>query len=119
MRHTLTTLLILSTIAVSGCATGSAGTPSCTPCPSHAISAPAPSGAAFDPGDGQFDVVQLYRDAKAAIKAGRNEEALSRLLWAFDDGPIVKEASVGVIAMDVPALLVSLGKDYPPALRAI
>ena len=117
MKSALTIFVALAALTMlEGCARDAvpAGGPSCPP-----ATPPATSAVPFDPGDGQFDVVELLRDAKAAIRADHGEEALSRLLWAFDYGPIVKESSIGVVGTDVPPLLASLGASYPPALVAL
>lgn len=68
---------------------------------------------------GPLDVVSLVEQARRDISAGRHELATRKLLWAFDFGPGIDSASIGVVATAVTSQLASLGQTYPPARREL
>lgn len=57
--------------------------------------------------------------AQVLMESGRNEESLADLLWLYDDGMKSRPEFTGVRASYLPAVLVVLGRRYPPAMAAV
>ena len=65
------------------------------------------------------DPMKRQSFAKELASAGRYEEALAEYLWCYDHGVEASPAYAGVRGSFLLGDIQRLGKDYPPALRAL
>ena len=85
-----------------------------TPCGAAGALASSASAAAFT----RAQIVQHHDKAKALAKAGQYAEALKEYLWCYDTG-MTGLNYVGLRTESLPRELAELGRNYPPALRAL
>jgi len=65
------------------------------------------------------DPMKRQSFAKELADAGKYEEALAEYLWCFDHGAEASPAYIGVRGSFLLGNIQRLGKEYPPALRAL